>query len=231
MSIETTPFVVIGAGGLGCPALLGLTAAGARRLRVVDHDRVETSNLQRQVLYGVGDVGMPKVRAAFVRLRARIPRLEFEGETTRLEVEQVPAFVADLAPGSIVLECTDQPALKFAFNDACLAHDVPLVIGAALGMRAQAMAIRAGRACYRCIYEAPPQGDQLPTCEVAGVLGSAVGHAGFVMAALACRLAAPLDSPEASDGPEGHLFAVDVGTGLVQTLAPRPRPNCPSCSE
>ena len=121
-ALASTCFVVIGAGGLGCPALLALRAAGARRAIVVDHDRVEAHNLQRQVLYDIGDVGAPKAEVAARRLS---PELCVEPRVQALSVAGVPGFVASLrGRGAIVLECTDQPALKFAFNDACLAHGV-----------------------------------------------------------------------------------------------------------
>src|SRR5688572_29252644 len=164
-----TTFVVVGLGGLGCPALLALLGAGATSVRLVDPDVVEVSNLQRQVLYSLADVGMPKAQAAAIQLRRRSRHMHIETSSTRLDVDDVEAFVEHLAPGSIVLECTDDPHLKFAFNDACLVHDVPLVIGAALGLRAQVLAVRRGGACYRCIYEEPPAAAM--TCAAAGVPG------------------------------------------------------------
>lgn len=214
-------FVVVGAGGLGCPALLGLAAAGVRCLCIVDHDAVEVSNLQRQVLYDVGDVGMAKVDAARMQLLRHRPDLEVTASRARITVADASAFVAALPPRAVLLECTDSPALKFALNDAALAHDVPIVIGAALGLRGQAMAVRGGAACYRCIYETPPADP--PTCEAAGVLGAAVGATGFHMAALAMALAE--ERIEAA----GRLWAIDLRTMAVQSLHPAPRATCEGC--
>ena len=214
-------FVVIGAGGLGCPALLGLVAAGARNLCIVDDDCVEVSNLQRQVLYAVGDLGMPKVEAARQQLARRSPDVTVEVSRTRLEPTEVEAFVTTLPARTVVLECTDSPAIKFAFNDAALAHDVPLVIGAALGLHGQSIAVQRGGACYRCIYETPP--NALPTCETAGVLGAAVGATGFHMASLALALA------EGRRDVAGRLWAVDLRRMAVQSLQPAPRAACPAC--
>jgi len=218
MGAEPACFVVIGAGGLGCPALLALAAAGAERAVVVDHDRVEAHNLQRQVLYDVGDVGARKAEAA----ARRLPSLRATPRMEALSVAEAPAFVGALPARAVVLECTDQPALKFAINDACLAHDVPLVVGAALGWRGQALAVRRGRACYRCVYEAPPPAAEVPRCDEAGVLGSGVGHVGMLMAHLALRLAA------GDDAVAGQLWAVDLLHTRVQRLAPSPRPACPA---
>lgn len=219
-ALASACFVVIGAGGLGCPALLALGAAGARRAIVVDHDRVEAHNLQRQVLYDLGDVGAAKAEAAARRLRGA---LRVEPRVQALAPGGVAAFVAGLPRASaIVLECTDQPALKFAFNDACLAHGVPLVIGAALGFRGQALAVLGGHACYRCVYEAPPPDHEIPRCDQAGVLGSGVGHVGMLMAHLALRLG------EGDASVAGRLWALDLLRGDVRSLAPALRAGCPA---
>lgn len=214
MDTAPTGFVVIGAGGLGCPALLALAAAGARDVIVVDHDRVEAHNLQRQVLYDISEVGAPKVHAA----ARRLPSLAIDGRQQRVEPEQAGAFVAELPDDAIVLECTDAPAVKFAINDACLRHGVPLVIGAAIGWQGQALAVTREHACYRCIYEAPPP--TVPRCDEAGVLGSGVGHTGMLMAHLALRLRA------GDDAVAGELWTLDLRTAAVRSLRPRPRPDC-----
>lgn len=219
-ALASACFVVIGAGGLGCPALLALAAAGARRAIVIDDDRVEAHNLQRQVLYDVGDVGARKAEAAARRLAARLvvdPRVQ------RVHPEGVPTLVAELASQrAIVLECTDQPALKFAFNDACLAHGVPLVVGAALGFRGQALAVMGDRACYRCVYEAPPPDHEIPRCDQAGVLGAGVGHVGMLMAHLALRLC------DGDAAVAGRLHAIDLLRAEVRCLEPALRAGCPA---
>ncbi len=219
-------FVVVGAGGLGCPALLGLSAAGAQRLTIIDPDRVEASNLQRQVLYAVADIGRPKADAAAWNLRRRVPSLKVFSQVRSVAPEHAEAFVAELPAESIVLECTDAPPLKFALNDAGLRHGTPVIIGAALGLRGQCIAVRDGHACYRCIYESPPPTDDLPTCATAGVLGVAVGLAGFLMANLAVALATGTPAPETT----GRLTAFDLGRGFTQSLRPTSRPACPACA-
>lgn len=211
---------VVGAGGLGCPLLLSLSAAGGVRLTVVDHDRVEAHNLARQVLYCTADVGRLKVEAAAHRLRARVPALHVTGIERRLAPEHVEDFVASLPEGTVLCEATDDPALKFAFNDAALAHAVPLVVGAALGFRGQAIAVARGHACYRCIYEAPPPVHAVPTCAEAGVLGAGVGLVGQLMAALAFGL------HRDPAGTAGRLHTIDLHRTQVRTLEPAPRPGC-----
>ena len=219
----STEFFVVGAGGLGCPALLGLGAAGARRVTVVDHDRVEASNLQRQVLFDASMVGMAKADAAVAKLRRRHRGLTARASAFRLEPIEATAWIESLPGGAVVLECSDQPALKFAVNDACLRFGVPLVVGAALGFRGQAMAVLPGHACYRCIYEEPPPPQLQPTCDQAGVLGPAVGHVGSIMAALATGL---VRDPEET---AGRLLTIDLLRAEPRGLSPRPRRSCSAC--
>lgn len=224
MGIEHTRFVVIGAGGLGCPALLGLRAAGAKHVLVVDHDRVEATNLHRQVLYDLGDVGAAKAELAARKLV--LAGIDARARVQRLEPADVPAFVAELAPDSVVLECTDAPALKFATNDACVARGVPVVIAAALALVGHVVAVGSSGGCYRCVFETPPPVELVPSCASAGVLGTAVGTAGWLQAMLAVRLA----EGALADDVVGRLHELDLARGTIRTLGGRPRPGCPACA-
>ncbi len=214
--------VVLGAGGLGCPALLGLRMAGARRITIVDHDRVEVSNLHRQVLYDTGDVGAPKAEVAARWLRRH--GVEATARIERLVPEGTDSMIAALDDDAIVLECTDAPALKFACNDACVRHRRTLVLGAAIGLRGHAIAVVPGSACYRCVFEAPPPGELVPSCVEAGVLGTAVGTTGMFLAHLAAAVA-----EGHADAVAGRLFELALGSGIVRALGGRPRPHC-SCA-
>ena len=238
-------YVVIGAGGLGCPALLGLVAGGARSLIVVDDDVVDESNLQRQVLFELADVGVAKVEAARWALRRRVDStggadgLELQGIRRRLDPGDprgVAASLDELLVGrgpTLVLECSDDPALKFAVHDACLGRGVPIVVGGVLGWRGQLMAVdprQRGRACYRCVFEAPPPAELAPACATVGVVGAVAGQVGHAMAAAALALMAPAPS-QADTGPAGRLVHFDLLRGLVRELDPRPRANCPGCRQ
>ncbi len=221
-----TRFVLIGAGGLGCPVALSLLAAGASRLLILDDDVVDTSNLQRQVLYTVGDVGAPKAEAARHQLRRRAPYADIETAQRRLEVEDAAAFVAQLGPHDILIECTDTPELKFALNDACVARGQRFVVGGVVGWRGQAIAMGASGtgdapACYRCIFESPPVA--APTCAGVGVIGAAAGHIGALMAQLAWALATDREV-------SGRLYTVDFRSLETRSLAPAKRPDCEACS-
>lgn len=228
---QDTHFWVVGAGGLGCPALLGLVGAGARRITVIDHDRVETHNLQRQVLYSVSDVGAYKAEAAAFAVRQRAPNIQIEARVEKLNTDSLAQLVADAGAdaganaraNAVVIECTDSPELKFAANDAGLRHDTPVVIAAALGWQGQALAVHRTHACYRCIYEAPPAASAVPTCEEAGVLGAGVGLLGFLAAHLAVETANATPQHAAA----GVLHRIDLLSGTARPCQPALRASCP----
>ncbi|HWB74405.1 MAG TPA: HesA/MoeB/ThiF family protein [Nannocystaceae bacterium] len=220
--IASRTFVVIGAGGLGCPALLGLRMAGARRIDVIDCDRVELSNLHRQVLYDLGDVGAHKAEVAAAKLRAF--GIDARSFVQRVTPDDVEAIVAASPADAIVLECTDQPALKFAANDACVRHGRSLVLAASLGLRGHVIAVVPGSACYRCVFEAPPPLELVPTCASAGVLGTAVGTTGFLQAHLAVAIAS--NDFAVDDEARGRLLELDLSRGTIRALAGRKRRDC-----
>jgi adenylyltransferase/sulfurtransferase len=228
-----TPFVVVGAGGLGCPAGLGLAAAEVSTLMVVDDDVVDASNLPRQVLYTAADTGTAKVEAFARRLRAVNPTLVVTPLARRLAPTEVHDFVASLPTDVVMLECSDSPPLKFAVNDAVLRLDRAAVIGGAVGWTGQAVAVERGAPCYRCIFEqAPPEG-RAGRCDLTGVAGPVVGATGYHMAVLAVALAharAARRRGSPTPGPAGRLTHIDGRTATVRTLAPNRRPGCSTCA-
>ncbi len=217
-------FVIVGLGGLGCPALLGLVAAGARRFMLVDDDHVDASNLARQVLYGIADVGKLKVERARAFVCARAHELDIVTHAHRIDVSQVSSFLTELPDRAILLDCTDDPRLKFAINDACVRSGRSVVIGGVLQFRGQAMAVAPDSACFRCIYEAPPPAELAPACGHVGVLGTVAGVLGYVMASLAVRIA--LHERDTS----GNLLDLDLRTGATRTLHAKKRENCRACA-
>ena len=220
-------YVVIGAGGLGCPALLGLAGGGARRISLVDGDVVALDNLPRQVLYTGADIGSTKVDAA--RWSLRPAAVDIDTFPQRLDPDELPTWLDDRLAGSsdaIVLECSDSPRLKFAVHDACVDRGLRVVVGGVVGWHGQAMAIdprRPGTACYRCVFEAPPPRELTPACAEIGVANTAAGTVGHAMALLAMGLEA---NPAAVAGVCLHF---DLLHGSVRRLAPKPRADCPTC--
>jgi adenylyltransferase/sulfurtransferase len=163
--------LVIGAGGLGAPALLGLAARGVRRITLLDPDRVELSNLHRQILYREADVGRPKVVCAAESMEARFPGIEIDARPIAFDAETRSL----VARHDVVLDATDGFDVKLAINDACVDHQIPYVFGGVVGTEGQAMSVLPGAACVRCLFdEAPPPG-AAPTCAELGILGPIAG--------------------------------------------------------
>jgi molybdopterin-synthase adenylyltransferase len=215
-------FLVVGAGGLGGPLCYAAAAAGAG-LVVVDPDVVELSNLQRQIQFTTADLGRPKVDALGDELLRRGHlRDRYRGIRGRFDAGSAASLLAELGPGPRVLvEGSDDLPTKFAASDAAVAHRVLAVIGGVLRDRGQVLGFAPGEACYRCLFEAPP--DQAPTCADAGVLGAAVAVIAGAMARAALALAA--------GRPGGGLAvwdAISRQTGPRQVRYNR-RHDCPAC--
>ncbi len=171
---------IVGCGGLGVPAAWTLAAAGARRLVLVDADRVELGNLHRQVLYTQGDVGAPKAERLAAALQARFAGLAVQVRGTRVDSDNTEAALASCAAA---VECSDDAQCKFAVNDwAIAAPNRTATIAAAIGRRGQWFTVRPAGPCYRCLFEQPPSPEALATCSIAGVIGPVVGIVGSLAA-------------------------------------------------
>ncbi len=214
--------LVVGAGGLGCPALWALApeiSARGGSITIADDDVVDISNLQRQILHRTADVGRPKAESAKDALARRWPELKVEALQLRVDENSAPDLIAR---HDLVLDGTDNFAAKFLLNDACVAAGVPLVHGAVVRLGGQLMSVAPGHACYRCLFEAPPPDGAAPSCQEAGVLGAVCGVIGALMAAEALAL---LDGrPQLA----GALLVYDARARERRTIRVRPRPDCPA---
>lgn len=218
----TARFAIVGAGGLGGPIAYALAAAGARAIAIWDDDRVELSNLHRQVQFTTADIGRPKAEALASELvRRGYARDRVRGVPARVAADNTAALVDG---ADVVIDGSDNFATKFAVNDAACAARVPFVIAAAIRYQGQVLAARPGRSgCYRCLFEAPPDDDDAHSCAAAGVLGPVVAVIGGAAARAALVLAA--------GGPGGELAVLDdlrTVSGPRQVRYNR-RPGCPAC--
>ncbi len=213
---------MVGAGGLGGPALLGLGAAGVGRLTLLDDDTVETSNLSRQPLFGEADLGSRKAEAAARRLARLYPRLRVESLDRRFEAASAPELVR---AADVVVDGSDNFPTRFLANDAALAAGRPLVHGAILRYTAQLLTVVPGQTgCLRCLFEAPPPPDAVPSCAQAGVLGALAGMAGALMAAEVLRLLAGERGAYA-----GRLVIFEARPARTRVVVVRRRAGCPAC--
>jgi sulfur-carrier protein adenylyltransferase/sulfurtransferase len=184
--IRAARVLLIGAGGLGSPAALYLAAAGVGTVGIVDHDRVDVSNLQRQVLYGSDDIGQPKAHAAARRLSDLNPHVHVGVHDTELNATNVMSIAADY---DIVLDGTDRFTTRYLSNDACVILRKPLVAAAIHRFEGQAMTYVPDEGpCYRCLFPEPPADELVPNCAEAGVLGVLPGVMGALQATEALKL-------------------------------------------
>lgn len=200
--------VVIGMGGLGCPIAQQLIAAGVQLLRIVDPDEVALSNLHRQVLYGVDDIGRLKVDVARERLKAMAPLAEIDAVSCEITADNAEALLAD---ATLVIDGTDTFAAKYLIADACELTSTPLVWGTVLRHGGQVALWHSGPAAangrgvgLRDLFPAPPTGEHLPDCASAGVFGVTTSIIGGLMASLALgmsssELATPVGQVTAYD--------------------------------
>lgn len=177
--------LIVGVGGLGVPAAMAAVRAGVPRLGLIDPDPVELSNLHRQVIYGVSDFGTPKVTAAERRLRQSGAKVEIETHHCELNPANARSMIESY---DFMIDATDNPLTKFLINDTCVALGRPFSYGGVLGMTGQTMTVLPGRtACLRCLFEEPPDENEIASCRDAGIIGPIAGAIGEVQAAEAVR--------------------------------------------
>ena len=218
--MATQRILIVGLGGLGVPALWALARSGAQRMTLVDPDPVELSNLARQVIYRHADIGTPKVEASARWLVERFPDVNIETHAIALETSNAARLVS---AHDFVIDATDSPAAKFLINDTCIAAQTPFVYGGVVGMTGQAMTVIPGNtACIRCVFETPPDDDEIQSCREAGIVGPVAGAIGEMQAAEAMR-ASRAQTPFLS----GKILTYDAsGPARVRIAAVSPRPGC-----
>lgn len=224
MDLSGKTALVVGAGGLGGPALLVLAAAGVGRLLVLEDDAVETSNLNRQPLFEEADLGGRKAAAAARRLRALFPAISVEARDERFDAA---AAIELVGAADVVVDGSDNFATKFLANDAALRARTPLVHGGVLRTTAQLLTVAPDGlgGCLRCLFEAPPPPGSVPSCSEAGILGPVAGFAGALMGAEALRLLAGERGAY-----EGRLYTFEARSARSRLVLVRKRAGCPGCA-
>lgn len=214
----------LGAGGLGCPALLHLAAAGVGHLVIVDDDEVALSNLHRQTLFSETDVGRPKAEAAADRLRSLHSALRITVVRDRFRAANAMALARDC---HVIVDGTDNFATRYLSSDVACWLGIPNVYGAVSRCEGQLSVFHpaAGGPCYRCMFPHPPPPGSTPTCAETGVLGTVTGLIGTLQASETIKLLTGLGSPLT-----GQLFHCDLLTMQTRTLQLRRDPHCPVCS-
>jgi adenylyltransferase/sulfurtransferase len=215
--------LVVGAGGLGCPAALYLAASGVGRLTLADPDKVDLTNLQRQILYRTDSVGARKVEAARASLSALNPEIEILPVEKKLDEKNLEPYVE---AADVVLDCSDNFATRHALNRACVAHRKPLVSGAAIRFDAQVSVFdlrKADAPCYACLY--PEDGEiEEVQCAQMGVFAPMTGAVGALQAMEAVKLLSG-----AGETLAGRLLLIDAKRAEWRTVRVRKDPGCRVC--
>jgi adenylyltransferase/sulfurtransferase len=182
--------LIVGAGGLGSPAALYCAAAGVGTIGIIDYDRVELSNLQRQIIHAEGDIGRLKAESAADSIRAINADVCVQAYTEKFAVENARLIVREY---DFVIDGTDNFGSKFLVNDACVHEGKPFSHAGVLQFSGQTLTVVPGKsACYRCVFEDLPPKDAVPSCSQAGVLSSVVGILGSIQATEALKYLAQI---------------------------------------
>jgi sulfur-carrier protein adenylyltransferase/sulfurtransferase len=221
-ALKKSRVLLVGAGGLGSPVALYLSAAGVGTLGLVDFDSVDLSNLQRQILHGSSGIGSPKIDSARDRLRDINPNVHVEAYETRLTSSNALDIARDY---DLVIDGTDNFATRYLVNDAAVLLGIPNVYGSVYRFEGQASVFGAPDGpCYRCLFREPPPPDLIPSCAEAGVLGVVPGLVGTIQATEAIKILLGI-----GDTLVGRLLLIDAMTMAFRTLEIRRDPECPAC--
>lgn len=222
--LKRTKALVVGAGGLGCPALTYLAAAGIGQITICDDDNVEMSNLHRQVLYSTHDIGKPKASVAKQRLQNLNPFVTVTAIKEKVDTGNVESI---LQGHDIVLDCTDSITAKFLLHDTCRFHNIPLVLASIYQLEGLIQVFRHHHetACLRCLWPVPPEETCIKTCANIGVVGAVPGTLGAMQAMETIKVTLNWESINSD-----VMVLVDLTTYAVSKVRIRKNPQCPLCS-
>lgn len=224
LTLKNSHALIIGAGGLGCPAALYLASSGLGTITICDDDRVEVSNLQRQIAHGSKDIGKAKVESLAQSLLEINPLISVQTLNTRLSGE---ALINAVKAADIVLDCSDNFSTRFAINKACINNKTPLVSAAAIRAEAQLSVFDSrdeNSPCYNCLYQ--EQDNESLNCSDSGVLAAVVGIMGSWQALEAIKVLSGFGETLI-----GKLLVLDLKYAQTRQLKLNKDPNCPCCSK
>ncbi|KAH7086402.1 hypothetical protein FB567DRAFT_527861 [Paraphoma chrysanthemicola] len=239
LRLKKAKVLIVGVGGLGCPAASYLVGAGVGSVGLVDGDVVEESNLHRQILHSSARVGMTKVESAMVALSSLNPNVRLVPHIARLTPDTAVSTIRNY---DLVLDCTDTPASRYLISDACVLLGKPLISASALRIDGQLMVLNNpplprgdanGGPCYRCVFPKPPPPESVVSCGDGGILGPVVGVMGVLQALEAIKVLTqqPQSSPTTAVDPPSLLIFSAYSSPMFRTIRLRSRkPKCAACS-
>lgn len=216
--------LVVGAGGLGSPAAFYLGAAGVGTLGIVDHDRVDISNLQRQILHSTKDIGRLKTDSAQEKITALNPDVEIRAHCLKLSSENIMEIIKDY---DVIIDGSDNFPTRYLINDASVLANKPVVHGSIFRFEGQATVFKPGEGpCYRCLFPMPPPPGLIPNCQEAGVLGVLPGLIGTIQAVETLKLILKV-----GDTLVGRLLLYDSLSMKFHEVVVKRDPNCLICGD
>jgi molybdopterin/thiamine biosynthesis adenylyltransferase len=219
--------LVVGAGGLGAPALFYLAAAGIGHITILDNEQVELTNLNRQIVHTTASIGSNKVAQAAAAIGALNPEISINPVMTWLDAENVAGFMLD---HDVILDCSDNVKTRYLLGDAAHVYARPLVFGGAVRTEGQLAVFQSGSAemkdspCYRCVFPEMPDAKQAPGCSEAGILGPVTGIIGALQALEAIKLITGIGSSLT-----GKLMLFDGRGGGFMEISISARDDCTTC--
>jgi adenylyltransferase/sulfurtransferase len=215
--------LVVGAGGLGCPAAFYLAAAGVGTLGLIDADQVELSNLQRQILHFTPDVGIAKVESAKAKLIQLNPEVEIKICPIRLESGNAEAMIADY---DFIIDGSDNFSTKFLLNDVAVKKQIAFSHAGVVRLQGQVMTVIPGKsACYRCVFREPPPPEEILSCQQAGILGAVAGTIGTIQATEAIKYLTGFEEGLLTD----QLLTYDAKWMKFHVVPVKKNPACAAC--
>ena len=231
-TLASARVLVVGLGGLGCPAALYLAAAGVGTIGLLDSDTVELSNLHRQILHREDSVGWTKVKSAIRGLKEINSEIQYHGYEEAFTPGNAVRIAQDY---EIILDCTDNPQTRYLVSDVAVALGKTVVSAAAQRMEGQSMILNypVGQGpCYRCIFPRAPKAEMVVSCEEVGVLGTAVGTMGVIMAGETIRVLVQVKTSASNDRRPSMLLYSAWGETMFRTVRMRgKRKGCCACGE
>ena len=224
IKLKKSRVLIVGCGGLGSPAALYLAAAGVGHLGLVDNDKVDLSNLQRQIVHTTARLNTPKVDSACESLQALNPEIEIKTYNLKLSLDNFKDIAANY---DFILDCTDSLKSKYMLSDGAVSLNKPFCHAAVVRFSGQIMTCIPGLTpCYRCIFEKEPEAGVLPDPSALGVIGAMCGLMGSLQALEAIKFLTNI-----GENLSGHLLTVDgLSLSIKKLKLPKCNPQCPSCS-
>lgn len=216
--------LIIGAGGLGSPAGLYLAAAGVGTIGIVDSDKVDLSNLQRQIIHHTSDIGTEKTKSAMNKMQAINPDVTVQTYPTKIDAKNISDIIRNY---DFVIDATDNFSAKFLINDACYFVKIPFSHAGVLELNGQLITVIPGETtCYRCIFHSPPPANTVPSCSQAGILGVLPGVVGSLQATEAIKYLLGLGKLLT-----GTLLTYDALEMNFRSIKLSRNPDCPLCGK